>query len=258
MELLVIRSVSSGVLTQIRGKVKAGSVIVFANNLKAVVISCESNGDRVVEFLLDDQQIAFEELVAVLERIGHIPLPPYIKRSDETADQTNYQTCFAKELGSVAAPTASLHFDDVLLQKIKKRHKSAELTLHIGLGTFKSVESEDIRSHQMHSESYTVSDRAKNLIASNQPLLAVGTTACRTIEHFVRTDKPSGECDLFLHPANRPLRVDHLLTNFHLPKSTLIMLVASFVGLETTKELYNVALEHDYRFFSYGDAMLII
>ena len=187
-----------------------------------------------------------------------MPLPPYIKREDNRQDESDYQTRFATQPGSVAAPTASLHFSDALLAKVRNEHLWAEVTLHVGLGTFLGVESEDIRQHSMHSERYRVPAEAAALIGSDRPILAVGTTACRTVEYYARTGLNEGECDLFLHPGNPPKRVSHLMTNFHLPKSTLIMLVAAFAGLETTQKLYAEAIAKNYRFYSYGDAMLIL
>ena len=185
-------------------------------------------------------------------------MPPYIKRADNKDDESWYQSIFAKNMGAVAAPTASLHFDENMLQELKQKHEHAFITLHVGAGTFKGVESENILEHKMHSEYYEISKSAKAIINSTQKLLAVGTTSTRTVEYFVRSGASSGECDLFLHPLNPPKRVDFLLTNFHLPKSTLIMLVASFLGLEKTLELYKKAVEMKYRFYSYGDGMLII
>jgi S-adenosylmethionine:tRNA ribosyltransferase-isomerase len=200
----------------------------------------------------------FVALVEILNDIGHIPLPPYMNREDEQTDDINYQTLFAKNYGAVAAPTASLHFTPPLLKDLKHQFPLEYLTLHVGAGTFKPVDAEDILAHKMHSEYYEVPKNAQVIIESSTPILAVGTTVTRTIEYYVRTHKTFGECDLFLNPSNTPLRVNHLLTNFHLPKSTLLMLIASFVGLEKTLELYELAIKQRYRFYSYGDGMLII
>ena len=145
-----------------------------------------------------------------------------------------------------------------MFQELQKRYETCSLTLHVGAGTFKPVDVENIDDHVMHEERFYIPSQAKRLIDSSKPLLAVGTTVTRTVEYYARTHKIEGACDLFLHPFNPPQRVDHLLTNFHLPKSTLIMLVASFLGLETTLKLYHEAVKKEYRFFSYGDAMLII
>ena len=145
-----------------------------------------------------------------------------------------------------------------MLEELKKRHEIHTLTLHIGAGTFKSVECEDIREHKMHSEIFHIDENAKACIDSKKAILGVGTTATRSIEHYARSGICSGKCDLFLHPLNRPIRQNFLLTNFHLPKSTLIMLVSAFIGREKTLALYKEAIELNYRFYSYGDAMLII
>lgn len=257
-ELLFIRPWEEGFLCRIRGKVRIGSRLVFEAGLEAEVTALKESGDRLVRFYENGASIGLDRLLALLEQIGHVPLPPYIKRSDTRQDERDYQTRFAKESGSVAAPTASLHFTDALLSQVRGAHPWAEVTLHVGLGTFAGVEADDIRRHPMHSERYRVPAEAARLIDSAQPLLAVGTTACRTVEYYARTRQSDGECDLFLHPGNPPVRVNHLMTNFHLPRSTLIMLVAAFAGLETTKRLYAEAIERNYRFYSYGDAMLIL
>ena len=255
IELLLNRAFGENFLVYIRGKVKVGSELFFDNSLKAVVVELLDDGSRIVEFYKDNKKITFLELVKVLEEIGHIPLPPYIKREDEKIDEIEYQTVFAKKEGAVAAPTASLHFTPELLEKIKKK---AYLTLHVGAGTFKPVEVEDIREHIMHSEFFEIPKNTAKILDSNEEIVAVGTTVTRTIEYYARTKKLSGECDLFLNPLNPPIRVNHLLTNFHLPKSTLIMLVASFIGREKTLAIYQQAINNRYRFYSYGDAMLII
>ena len=260
VELLLNRPFEDNFLVYIRGKVKKGTKLFFDKGLVAEVIELLEDGSRVVSFKLriengEWRNLDFLELVKILEEIGHIPLPPYIKRSDEKIDEVEYQTVFAKKEGAVAAPTASLHFTKQLLKKIKNKHY---LTLHVGAGTFKPVEVEDITKHKMHSEFFEIPPETAKILDSNEEIVAVGTTVTRTIEYYVRTKKLSGECDLFLNPLNPPIRVNHLLTNFHLPKSTLIMLVASFIGREKTLSLYKEAIEKKYRFYSYGDAMLII
>lgn len=245
-------------LVMIRGKVKVGTILLFDENLTAEILELNEDGSRVVEFFKDKKKLDFSSLVEVLNKIGHIPLPPYINREDTKEDETNYQTLFAKKDGAVAAPTASLHFTKELLEKIEKKYGLNYLTLHVGAGTFKPVDVEDILSHPMHSEYFEISKECKQKIDNAKNILAVGTTVTRTLEFYARKNMICGECDLFLNPANKPLIVNHLLTNFHLPKSTLIMLVASFIGLEKTLELYEIAIKNDYRFYSYGDAMLII
>ncbi len=259
VELLLNRPLKNRTFSVfIKGKVKPDAILLFDLGLKAKVVSLEEDGSRVVEFYQQDKKLAFEELLRILDKIGHIPLPPYIDREDKKEDETNYQPLFAQKAGAVAAPTASLHFTKELLEKIKKEFDTKFITLHVGAGTFKPVETENITLHKMHSEYYEIPKDTQKLIDSKVKILAVGTTVTRTIEYYARTKKPSGECDLFLNPLNPPCRVNHILTNFHLPKSTLIMLVASFIGIEKTMELYKLAIEKKYRFYSYGDAMLIL
>ena len=245
-------------LVMIRGKVQLGSRLLFDDNLVATVTDFNTDGSRVVSFTHHDKSIRFEDLVLILDNIGHIPLPPYIQREDNKEDETDYQTLFAQNAGAVAAPTASLHFTPELFKALEQRHKTHKITLHVGAGTFKPVEVEEILSHPMHSEFFHIPKSSATVLDSNNPLLAIGTTVTRTLEYYVRTGKLQGECDLFLNPHNPPQRVTHLLTNFHLPKSTLIMLVSAFVGREKTLSLYQEAIKEKYRFFSYGDAMLIL
>ena len=245
-------------LVLIRGKVQSGTELLFDANLCATVTSCNEDGTRIVTFSQNGQTLRFEALVLILDEIGHIPLPPYMQREDNKEDETDYQTLFAKNAGAVAAPTASLHFTPELFAALEKKHPTHTLTLHVGAGTFKPVEAEAILDHPMHAEYFDIPPTSAAILESSEPILAIGTTVTRTIEHFVRTKKTQGECDLFLNPANPPQRVTHLLTNFHLPKSTLIMLVSSFIGREKTLQLYKEAIEKHYRFFSYGDAMLIL
>ncbi len=244
-------------LAQIKGRVKVGEVLSFERGLKAEVLELLEDGRRRVRFK-QDRILNRAKLYELLSHIGHIPLPPYIKRKDEPSDESAYQSVFAKNLGALAAPTAGLHFSKKMLELLRQKHDIYYLTLHIGAGTFKSVECENIREHQMHSEFFHIDEAAARVIQSQKPLLGVGTTTTRSIEYFFRTGVKSGDCDLFLHPFNKPLRLNHLLTNFHLPKSTLLMLVSSFIGREKTLELYKIAIEKKYRFYSYGDAMLIL
>jgi S-adenosylmethionine:tRNA ribosyltransferase-isomerase len=245
-------------LVYIRGKVLVGNIITFANNLTVEILKLQEDGTRLVKFFQNNQELDFLSLVDILNTIGHLPLPPYIKRADEESDNITYQTLFAKNYGAVAAPTASLHFTDDLLDKLKNKFNTNYLTLHVGAGTFKPVESDNILDHPMHSEYYNIPLESQKILDSNKKILAVGTTVTRTIEYYNYTKKIESEANLFLNPLNKPKRVDYLLTNFHLPKSTLIMLVASFIGLEETMKLYKIAIQEKYRFFSYGDAMLII
>lgn len=245
-------------LVMIRGKVKIGTKLFFDEDLIAEVIELNEDGTRVVKFFKEDKNLDFLELVEILNKIGHLPLPPYMNREDEKEDEKDYQTLFAKNYGAVAAPTASLHFTPELLEKINNKYDVNYLTLHVGAGTFKPVDVDEILNHPMHSEYFEIGIEAKKALDNAKKVLAVGTTVTRTVEYYARTNKIQGECDLFLNPSNQPIKVDYLLTNFHLPKSTLIMLIASFVGLEKTLEIYHEAIKEKYRFYSYGDGMLII
>ncbi len=245
-------------LVLIRGKVNKGTILLFDNELAATVTDLNQDGSRIVTFTHQNKEIRFETLVQILDQIGHIPLPPYMQREDNTEDETDYQTLFAENAGAVAAPTASLHFTPELFDALQKRHRTHKITLHVGAGTFKPVEAEKILDHPMHSEYFDIPQDAARVLDSDREILAIGTTVTRTIEYYVRTQKTQGECDLFLNPHNPPRRVTHLLTNFHLPKSTLIMLVSAFIGREKTLQLYKEAIAKKYRFFSYGDAMLIL
>ena len=243
----------------IRGRVRAGTKLRFEEGLEATVEALQDDGMRVVSFRHGGEILDFPALHAILEQIGHVPLPPYIKREDSAADAEDYQPLFARNIGAVAAPTASLHFTDRLFAQMQRRFPIHYVTLHVGAGTFKPVEADDIRAHRMHSETYDIpADTRACIDDPARKILAVGTTVTRTVEYYVRTQQPSGQANLFLHPHNPPQRVDYLLTNFHLPKSTLLMLVASFVGVEKALQLYQEAIAEEYRFFSYGDAMLIL
>lgn len=242
----------------IKGKVRVGTIIFFPNDIALHVTKLLDDGMRIVHFTCKEKVQNVNEVYEILEQIGHVPLPPYIKREDTKEDEKNYQSLFAQKKGAVAAPTASLHFTHKMLEELFERYKSAYITLHVGAGTFKPIESEAIKEHTMHEEYFHLSKDAIALINSQKPLLAVGTTVTRTVEYFVREHKNMGWCNLFLHPNNPPQRVNHLLTNFHLPRSTLLMLVAGFVGLEKTLKLYEEAVQKKYQFFSYGDGMLIL
>ncbi len=259
IELLINRPLDAyRINVYVRGRVKEGTKLVFDRDLAATVLKLHDDGSREVEFFLNGQRLRFEELLPLLDEIGHIPLPPYLGREDNSEDEREYQSVFARREGAVAAPTASLHFSDALFDAVCARHPHAFVTLHVGSGTFKPVEAEIITDHPMHSEYFHIAQDAYDLIHGDLPLLCVGTTSTRTVEYHVRTGEREGEANLFLHPNNPPQRVDYLLTNFHLPQSTLLMLVASFVGVEETHRIYAEAIDQKYRFFSYGDAMLIL
>jgi len=261
IELLINRALNAtDISVYIRGKVKVGTTINFDEGLSAQLKELSEDGSRIVRFYHKETLLRFEELLPLIDKIGHIPLPPYIQREDNEEDANEYQSVFAKEEGAVAAPTASLHFTDEQHKRICENFQHAYVTLHIGSGTFKPVDAEVITEHPMHAEYYAISNAAKAILDDPSiAILSIGTTSTRTIEYYDKHGKvQQGEANLFLHPHNKPSRVNHLLTNFHLPKSTLLMLVASFVGLEKTHMLYGEAIKENYRFYSYGDAMLIL
>ncbi len=198
----------------------------------------------------------------LMEQHGHVPLPPYITHEDTAEDARRYQTVFAKNPGAVAAPTAALHFDEATLAALDARGvQRASVTLHVGAGTFQPVKTEDIAQHRMHSEWYEVPPATQQAVADLRArggrLVAVGTTTVRTLESWARSGQASGDTDIFITPGFRFREVDLLLTNFHLPKSTLLMLVSALAGYEHVMHLYRHAVEGGYRFFSYGDAMLL-
>ncbi|NLN41206.1 MAG: tRNA preQ1(34) S-adenosylmethionine ribosyltransferase-isomerase QueA [Clostridiales bacterium] len=241
-------------------RVKTGSRLVFGNGvLKGQVIDILEDGSRIIEFHYEG---IFEE---ILDHIGVMPLPPYIH--EELEEKERYQTVYSKYAGSSAAPTAGLHFTNELLDELEKMGvKIAKITLHVGLGTFRPVKVEDVKEHKMHYETYYVSQEAANTINQCRKkggrIIAVGTTSTRTLES-VADDKGiihpgSGKTDIFIYPGYTFRGIDGLVTNFHLPKSTLIMLVAAFIGKDEVLNVYKKAVEERYRFFSFGDAMLII
>ncbi len=238
---------------------KPGATLLFGQNLKADILDFR-DGIFTVRFLYRGN---FDH---ILERIGHVPLPPYIQRSDDKKDRTAYQTVYAASKGAVAAPTAGLHFSKTLLEKLRKKGVAiVAITLHVGYGTFSPVRVPDIRDHRMHSEWYSISrDAADKINASKKAghrIVAVGTTAVRTLEYACNENQiiaaGHGHCDLFIYPGYRFNIVDAMLTNFHLPKSTLLMLVSAFSTRENVLNAYQKALEKKYRFYSYGDAMFI-
>ena len=243
---------------------KPGSSFYFDEGLSAEVIE-RRRGTYILEFYSEGD---FESL---LDRIGKMPLPPYIRRHPDLAppcdDRVAYQTVYASEKGAIAAPTAGLHFTPVLLSNLKAKGVAvAQITLHVGYGTFLPVRSEDIRAHHMHSEAYSIPSRTADTINSARSaghrVVAVGTTCVRTLEYAsdsigtVRAGK--GCCDLFIYPGYLFKTVDAMITNFHLPQSTLLMLVSAFAGRENVLHAYQEAIKQKYRFYSYGDAMLII
>ena len=260
VELLLNRPLQNNTfLVLIKGRVKVGAILEFEDDLIVKILKINSDGSKEVEFWQQNHKLDFIQVVELLNKIGHIPLPPYLNRDDDKSDETTYQTLFAKNYGAVASPTASLHFTPQLLTDIKSLFNTHYLTLHVGAGTFKPVDVINILDHNIHQEYFNITaDSLKVLDNKNQNILAVGTTVARTIEYYHKTKQVNGECDIFIHPRNPPKRVNHLLTNFHLPKSTLIMLVSAFIGLNKTQQLYQEAIAQKYRFYSYGDGMLII
>jgi S-adenosylmethionine:tRNA ribosyltransferase-isomerase len=243
------------------GKLKPGRRVEVAPELEVEILDSTPDGGRIVRLLTD---LTGEEAV---HRFGHMPLPPYLEREDEPLDRERYQTVYATHPGSVAAPTAGLHFTDHLLDELALRGVGlARVTLHVGVGTFRPVESEDPANHRMHTETYQVPREAAEAVnrcrASGGKVWAVGTTVVRTLESAAGEDgrvRPgAGETHLFIHPPYRFRAVDRLITNFHLPRSTLLMLVAAFAGYEGTMGAYREAMAGEYRFYSYGDAMAIL
>lgn len=262
-ELLLLRQVRGDTwecLARPGRRMQAGTHLSFGDgSLTATVDETLPEGNKLVTFTYDT-----ETLYEKLDEFGKMPLPPYITKQLE--DQSQYQTVYAKELGSAAAPTAGLHFTPELMDTLRNDGVNiAEVTLHVGLGTFRPVSEDDIEDHQMHSEWYSVSqetaDRINATRASGHRVIAVGTTSCRTLEavwaKYGKIVPCSGNTDIFIYPGVELHAIDGLITNFHLPESTLIMLIAAFYGYEKTMAAYKVAVEERYRFFSFGDAMLI-
>ncbi|BCZ18970.1 S-adenosylmethionine:tRNA ribosyltransferase-isomerase QueA [Helicobacter sp. NHP19-012] len=244
-------------LAQMKGKVRPGLALELEQGYSCEVLEVLDNGLRVLEFRHRGEVLEWGGVLAMLELLGHMPIPPYLKRPDTSADIQDYQSVFAKNLGAIAAPTASLHFSESARDHLLKHYQHVFITLHVGAGTFLSVESEDIREHPMHAEFVQVSPKARQALDRAQYILCVGTTALRATEHYKR-GFGNAPCTLFLHAGNPVKHAHALLTNFHLPESTLIMLVASMVGLDKCLELYQIAIAHNYRFYSYGDGMLIL
>lgn len=241
-------------------KAKVGSHFTFGNGiLKAEITEVLENGNRVAVFSYEGN------FYNVIDEIGEMPLPHYIKEKLE--DKERYQTVYSKELGSAAAPTAGLHFTPELLDKIRaKGVKVGFVTLHVGIGTFRPVKAENIEDHEMHSEHYSVPKETADIISETKKnggrVIAVGTTCCRTLESVCKAKGEVCEFDdwtnIFIYPGYKFKCIDGLLTNFHLPESTLIMLVSAFCGYDNTMNAYKTAVEEKYRFFSFGDAMLIL
>ncbi len=263
-EILLLRPVGDGqfeAMVSPGGKLKPGRRVDIAPGFSAEILEVTERRTRIVRL---EANLPIDEAI---ERFGHVPLPPYIERGDTEGDAERYQTVFARESGSVAAPTAGLHFTRELLEKIAARGVArAEVLLHVGAGTFKPVEVDDPAEHTMHTEWYSVADDTARLINARRSaggrVWAVGTTTVRTLESVADADgriqAGSGETSIFIRPPARLRVVDCMVTNFHLPRSTLIMLVAAFAGYELTMRAYREAVDTGYRFYSYGDAMAIV
>lgn len=264
VEILLLRRGLQGweALVRPAKRLKKGTKVFFPDSMVEVEIIdyLEIDGGRLIAFNHCPDEDAF------INQVGHMPLPPYINREADQYDNQRYQTVFARQTGSAAAPTAGLHFTETLIKNLQgKGVNLATVVLHVGLGTFRPVTSQDIRQHQMHSEYYEVDDHTAQLLNETRQngghIVAVGTTVVRTLESIYDQKKGfvagRGETAKFIYPGYTMKAIDWLITNFHLPGSSLIMLVAALAGLDLTREAYRYAVEEKYRFFSYGDAMLI-
>jgi len=262
VEVVLLRDLGGGrweCLTRPGRKMRLGTEVTFGDELSAVVEEILPDGGRVLRF-------SYEGIfLEILERLGQMPLPPYIKQ--QLDDPKRYQTVYAREPGSAAAPTAGLHFTNELLDKIRALGVDVRfVTLHVGLGTFRPVKAENVEEHEMHSEYCTISAETAEAInrarQNGGRVVCVGTTSCRTLESFAHEDgtmeASSGWTNIFIYPGYKFKCVDALVTNFHLPGSTLVMLVSALAGRENILSAYNEAVERRYRFFSFGDAMLIV
>lgn len=263
VEILLLKRLKNDIwetLVKPGKKLRPGARVTFGDGrLKAEIMEIAEEGNRLVKFYYEG---IFEE---ILDSLGEMPLPPYITHKLE--DKEMYQTVYAKFNGSAAAPTAGLHFTNELLEKIRQKGiKIASVTLHVGLGTFRPVKVEDVNNHHMHSEWYEVNKEAADIINETKKnggrVICVGTTSCRTIESVADEDGlmsvKTGETDIFIYPGYKFKVMDGLITNFHLPESTLVMLVSAFAGKERVLSAYETAVKEKYRFFSFGDAMILI
>lgn len=247
-------------MTRSSKPLKLGVVLEFPEGIRGEVVAIEDDGQRIIRFSSDG------DFLQALEQAGHMPLPPYIRRDDADFDKERYQTVFANNPGAIAAPTAGLHFSDKTFEALAERNIDVcGVTLHVGPGTFLPVRTNDLNEHRMHSEVYDVSEETATQVnkarAEGRRIVAIGTTVTRTLEHAVDTSglllAGQGETDLFIKPGFTFSIVDALITNFHLPKSTLLVLVSAFANREFILDAYRAAVQEKYRFFSYGDCMLI-
>ncbi len=262
IEFLLLKRIDTDtweILARPGKKAKPGIRFKFGDKLFAEVVDVLEDGNRIIKFEYDG---IFEE---ILDRLGSMPLPPYI--TEKLEDKEMYQTVYSKEVGSAAAPTAGLHFTPELLEKIRKMGvEIVPVLLHVGLGTFRPVQVDDVTNHKMHSEYYSVSaDAAQKINACRQNggrIICVGTTSCRTLESVTdnngTVNSKSGDTDIFIYPGYKFNAVDCLITNFHLPESTLLMLVSALCSKEEIMNIYETAKENNYKFFSFGDAMIIL
>lgn len=231
-------------------KFKLGSSVVLTDWLEAKVAGIDDDGIRTLKLNVPHDDMRLLEF-------EHVPLPPYIAQNDELADE--YQTVYSKPLGSKAAPTAGLHFTDELVSNLKGTHDWAEVTLHVGLGTFASLTEENFKTNSLHSEHYEISEAVAEKLQNADHITAVGTTSSRTLESWAKSGKLSGDTDIFIMPGYEFKRVNSLITNFHLPGTSLLLMVEAFIGSESEmKRIYEHAIQEKYRFYSFGDAMLIL
>jgi len=269
VEVLLTRQISESpndwdCLVRPGRKIGVGEHLYFGEGpeLQAEVLSRGSFGERHIRFA------PVQDFFQTIEKLGHVPLPPYISREDQPGDLERYQTVYARERGSVAAPTAGLHFTPDILSGLRERGiQIAELTLHVGLGTFQPIRVQSVEEHRLHQEAYTISREAAEAVnrarADHRRVVAIGTTTVRTLEYAAtksasgRIAPGSGEADLFIYPDYRFQIVDAMLTNFHLPESTLLMLVCAFAGRKAVLDAYRYAVKQGYRFYSYGDCMFV-
>ncbi|MEE0929229.1 MAG: tRNA preQ1(34) S-adenosylmethionine ribosyltransferase-isomerase QueA [Acutalibacteraceae bacterium] len=262
VEFLLLKNMGNDTWEALAGpgrKAKPGTAFKFSDKLSCDVLETTAEGNRIIKFNCEG------EFYALLDEVGQMPLPHYI--TEELKNKERYQTVYSKELGSAAAPTAGLHFTDEMLIDLKNKGINiGYVTLHVGLGTFRPVKAENINDHKMHSEHYIIPADTAELInetkAEGGRVICVGTTSCRTLESAATfhgcIKECDGDTDIFIYPGYEFKCMDGLITNFHLPESTLIMLVSAFAGYENTMKAYNTAVAEKYRFFSFGDAMLIL
>ena len=257
VEVFLLRAVSADgreweALVRPGRKLPSGERIRFTPDLEAEIVGRGEFGQRAIRFA------GSSDLFAEFEKIGHVPLPPYIKRPDAAADRERYQTIFAREKGSVAAPTAGLHFTAEILEECRARGAAvAYVTLHVGLGTFQPLHAARVEDGRLHTERFCITEPNAALMRGAKRLVAVGTTSVRTIESALAAGAASGETDIFIYPGYQFRAAGAMLTNFHLPRTSLLLLVCAFAGTELALAAYRHAVEERYRFFSYGDCMLI-